>query len=98
MRASDIINKIDILKVTGWIKSPWREVTSDNIKYCIEKCGFPTDDYVATSQDSDEEFQMLFNEISMSCSSDEYIEADNNLATSEEVDVSSVDWHETLRK
>ena len=34
----------------------------------------------------------------MNCSSDEYIEADNNLATSEVVDVSAVDWRETLRQ
>ena len=63
--------------------------------YCFEKCGFPTDDYVATSQDSDEELQM-FNKISVNCSSDEHIEADNNLATSEVVDVSAVDWREAL--
>ena len=62
-RASVVINEIDILKVIGWVKSAWREVTSDTIKHCFEKCGFPTDDYVPTSQDSDEEFQMLFNEI-----------------------------------
>ena len=43
-RASDIINEINILKVIGWVKSAWREVTSDTIKHCFEKCGFPTDD------------------------------------------------------
>ena len=41
---------------------------------------------------------MLFNEISVNYSSDQYIEADNNLASSEEVDVSAVDWRETLRQ
>ena len=84
-QAPDIINEIDILKFIGWIKSAQREVTSDAIKHCLEVCGFPTDDYVVTSQNSDEEFQMLFKKISVNCSSNEYIEADNNLATSEEV-------------
>ena len=28
-RASDIINEISILKVINWVKSAWREVTSD---------------------------------------------------------------------
>ena len=46
---------------------------------------------IASSQDSDEELQILFKEISVNCSSDDYIKADNNLATSEEVDVSAVD-------
>ena len=85
-RASDIINKINILKVIDWVKSAWREGTSDTIKHCFEKCGFLTDDYAAMVQDSDEEFEMLFNEISENCSIDEYVEVDNTLATSEEVD------------
>ena len=52
---------------------------------------------IATAQDSDEEFEMLFNEISENCSIDEYVEVDNTLATSEEVDVSKTDWREKLR-
>ena len=79
-RASDIINKINILKVIGWVISAWREVTSDTIKHCFEKCGFPTDDYVAMAQDSDEEFEMLYNEISENCSIGENVEVDNTLA------------------
>ena len=55
---------------------------------------FPNEEYVATSQDSDEEFEMLFNETSKNCSIDEYVEVDNTLATSEEVDVSKIDWRE----
>ena len=98
-RASDIINEINILKVIGWVKSAWREVTSDTIKHCFEKCGFPTDDYVAIEQDSDEEFEILFNEISEKCSIcdiREYVEVDNTLASNEEVDVSKIDWREKL--
>ena len=55
---------------------------------------FPNEEYVATAQDSDEEFEMLFNETSKNCSIDEYVEVDNTLATSEEVDVSKIDWRE----
>ena len=75
----------------------WREVTSDTIKYCFEKCAFPTDDYVATAQDSEEEFKMLFNEISENCSIDEYVEVDNTFVTSEEVNASKIDWREKLQ-
>ena len=96
-QASNIINEINILKVIGWVKSAWKEFTSDTMKHCFEKCGFPTDDYVATAQDSDDEFEMLFNEISENCSIDEYIEADNTSATSEGVDGSKTDWREKLR-
>ena len=59
---------------------------------------FLTDDFVATLQDSDEEFQMLFNEISQNCPSNEYIQADNNLVKSEEFFVSPVNWRETLQQ
>ena len=40
---------------------------------------------------------MLFNEISENCSIDEYVEVDNTLATSEEVDISKIDWRKKLR-
>lgn len=55
---------------------------------------FLTDDFV----DSDEEFQMLFNEISQNCPSNEYIQVDNNLVKSEEFYVSPVNWRETLQQ
>ena len=96
-RTSNIINKMNISKVICWVKSARREVTNDTIKHCFEKCGFPTDSYVATAQDSDKEFEMLFNEISKNCSIDEYVEVDNTLAASEEVHVSKIDWWKKLQ-
>ena len=36
MRAPDIIKAVDILKVIGWVKSAWEEVTPDTIKHCLE--------------------------------------------------------------
>ena len=32
MRALDIIKAVEILKVIGWVKSTWEEVTPDTIK------------------------------------------------------------------
>ena len=69
-QASNIINEINILKVIRWVKSTCRKVTSDTIKHYFKKCGFPTEDYVTTAQDNDEEFEMLFIEISKNCSID----------------------------
>ena len=83
MRAPDVIKAVDILKVIGWVKSAWEEVTPDTIEHYFEKCGFPTEDYAAVSSDFDEEFQTLFNEISADCSVDEYLDADNSTATCE---------------
>ena len=40
---------------------------------------------------------MLFNEMSENCSIDEYAEVDNALATSEEVDLSKIDWRKNLQ-
>ena len=98
MRAPDIIKAVDILKVIGWVKSAWEEVTPDTIKHCFEKCSFPTEDYAAVPSDFDEEFQTLFTEISADCSVDEYLDADNSTATCEEVDANKVDWREILRQ
>ena len=91
------MNEINILKVIGWVKSAWREVTSDTIKHCFKKCDFLTNDYVPTARDSDKEFEILFNKIWENCTIDEYVKVDNTLATSEEVDVSKIDWRKKLR-
>ena len=40
---------------------------------------------------------MLFNEISKDCSIDEYVEVDNTLVTSEEFNISKIDWREKLQ-
>ena len=40
---------------------------------------------------------MFFNGISENWSIDEYVDVDNTLATSEEVDVSKIDWGRKLR-
>ena len=40
---------------------------------------------------------MLFNETLENCSLTEYVEIDDTLATSEEVDVSKIDWRDKLR-
>ena len=74
-------------QVIAWVKSFWKEVTCD-------KCGFPTDDYVATAQYSDKE---LFHETSENCSIYKYIEVDNTLATFKEVDVSKIDQRGKLQ-
>ena len=64
---------------------------SDIIKHCFEKCGFPTDDYVAMAQDSDEEFEMLYNEISKNCSIGEYAEVDKCIEEVVNVETASSD-------
>ena len=40
MRAPDFIKAVDILKVIGWVKSSWEEVTPDTIKYCFKNVVF----------------------------------------------------------
>lgn len=79
-----------------WLK-PVRENLCDTIKRYFQKCGFSIDDYVATTQDSEEEFKMLFNKMWEKCSIDEYVEADKTLATPEEADVSKRNWREKLQ-
>ena len=46
---------------------------------------------LSQTEDSDEEFEMLFIEISENCSIDKYVEVDNTFATSEGVNVSKID-------
>ena len=64
-KASNIIQELDIFKAIYWPKSAWKNVYTDTIKHCFQKCGSkdvtvnpPEDHYI------DEEFKGSFAELS----------------------------------
>ena len=92
------------MKVICWAKSACNEA-SVKTKHRFEKRGFLTTilcdylwdylyDYLTIESDNDN----LFFELSLACSFDAYIDFDNQVPTSEEVDVSLIDWRQALRE
>ena len=40
VKATDIIQEVDVLKAISWIKSAWGEVSEETIVNCFKKCEF----------------------------------------------------------
>ena len=40
VKATDIIQEVDVLKAISWIKSAWGEASEETIVNCFKKCGF----------------------------------------------------------
>ena len=40
VKATDIIQEVDVLKAISWIKSAWGEVSEETIVNCFKNCGF----------------------------------------------------------
>ena len=40
VKATDIIQEVDVLKAISWLKSAWDEVLEETIVNCFKKCGF----------------------------------------------------------
>ena len=71
----------------------------DNLEKCFQNCDFPKVDFKINTDDSnnDKELSRLFDK-SGDRSFDEFIDFDKTVPTYEEVDVTQVDWRETLHK
>ena len=81
----------------GWVTAAWKELTTGTIKHCFGKYSFPSNCYQSSSPDCYEELHLLSNEILVSCSTVNYVNADNSIATYEKIDIIRVDLRETSR-
>ena len=78
VKATDIIQEVDVLKAISWIKSAWGEVSEETIVNCFKKCGFRKSqpDVQLTDFAEEEEFESLVKELSTDNSAAEYINFD----------------------
>ena len=61
--ASEIIQDINIAKGIHWLQVAWKDVSTDTIVHCFQKCAFKKSGANSTCKDSeiDEEFATLLN-------------------------------------
>ena len=85
VKATDIIQEVDVLKAISWIKSAWGEVSEETIVNCFKKCGFRKSqpDVQLTDFAEEEEFESLVKEFSTDVSAAEYIDFDQEVVTSQ---------------
>ena len=93
VKATDIIQEVDVLKAISWIKSAWGEVSEETIVNCFKKCGFGKSqhDVQLTDFAEEEEFESLVKELSTDVSAAEYIDFDREVVTSQpSIDVKNI--------
>ena len=62
-KTSEIIQDVNIAKAIHWLKVAWKDVSTDTIVHCFQKCGFKKSETNSTCKDSkiEEEFATLLN-------------------------------------
>ena len=101
VKATDIIQEVDVLKAISWIKSAWGEVSEETIVNCFKKCGFRKSqpDVQLTDFAEEEEFESLVKELSANVSATEYIDFDREVVTSQpSIDVKNKAWRQESRQ
>ena len=85
VKATDIIQEVNILKAISWTKSAWGEISEETIVNCFKKCGFRKShpDVQLTNFAEEEEFQSLVKELSTDVSAADYIDFDREVVTSQ---------------
>ena len=84
VKATDIIQEVDVLKAISWIKSAWGEVSEETIVNCFKKCGFrKSQPDVQLTDFAEEEFESLVKELSTDVSAAEYFNFDREVVTSQ---------------
>ena len=100
VKATDIIQEVDVLKAISWIKSAWGEVSEETIVNCFKKCGFrKSQPDVQLTDFAEEEFESLVKELSTDVSAAEYIDFDREVVTSQpSIDVKNIAWRQESRQ
>ena len=95
VKATDIIQEVDVLKAISWIKSAWGEVSEETIVNCFKKCGFQKSqpDVQLTDLAEEEEFKSLVKELSTDASVAVYIDFDREVITSQSlIEIKNIAW------
>ena len=101
--ASEIIQDVNIAKAIHWLQVAWKDVSTETIINCFQKCGFRQESINSITNDYeiDEEFESLliqFREDDQT-TVDDFVTFDDNLPTSTgEVNMDLIDWRQQARE
>ena len=101
--ASEIIQDVNIAKAIHWLQVAWKDVSTETIINCFQKCGFRQESINSITNDYeiDEEFESLliqFREDDQT-TVDDFVTFDDNLPTSTgQVNMDLIDWRQQARE
>ena len=101
--ASEIIQDVNIAKAVHWLQVAWRDLSTETIIICFQKCGFGQESVNSITNDNeiDEEFESLLtqrredDEITV----EDFFTFDENLTTSTvQINTDLIDWRQQARE
>ena len=96
-KASEIIQRVDLLHCMRWVNQAFEQITQDTIKDCFEKCGFS--EVCLLAEEPDEKFENLLKTLPIDVMPDEYASYGNGVDTSEiPINVQKKGWEDILHK
>ena len=102
VKATDIIQEVDVLKAIYWVKSARGEVSQETIVNCFKKYEFRKSQpgvQLVSQEEDEEEFESLVKGLSTDVSAAGYIDFDRDIVTSQPlIDVKNIAWRQESRQ
>ena len=100
--ASEIIQDVNIAKATHWLKIAWRDVSTETIINCFQKCGFGQESVnsITNENEIDEEFESLLTQLREDdeITVEDFVTDDNLTTSTGQINTDLIDWQQQARQ
>ena len=101
--ASEIIQDVNIAKAIHWLQVAWRDVSTETIINCFQKCGFGQEsvNIITNDNEIDEEFECLLTQLREDdeITVKDFVTFGDNLTTSTgQINTDLIDWRQQARE
>ena len=101
--ASEIIQDVNIAKAIHWLQVAWRDVSTETIINCFQKCGFGQEsvNIITNDNEIDEEFESLLTQLREDdeITVKDFVTFGDNLTTSTgQINTDLIDWRQQARE
>ena len=101
--ASEIIQDLNIAKAIHWLQVAWRDVSTETIINCFQKCGFGQEsvNIITNDNEIDEEFESLLTQLREDdeITVKDFVTFGDNLTTSTgQINTDLIDWRQQARE
>ena len=101
--ASEVIQDVNIAKEIHWLQVAWRDVSTETIINCFQKCGFGQEsvNIITNDNEIDEEFESLLTQLREDdeITVKDFVTFGDNLTTSTgQINTDLIDWRQQARE
>ena len=100
--ASEIIQDVNIAKATHWLKIAWRDISTETIINCFQKCWFGQESVnsITNENEIDEEFESLLTQLREDdeITVEDFVTDDNLTTSTGLINTDLIDWQQQARQ